>query len=40
MIKIKTTVLCSRLKILNMPDLLKFSFAKFMYSFDNGKLPN
>jgi len=38
--KTKTTVLYSKYKILEIPDLFQLSVAKFMYSFDNGRLPN
>ena len=38
--KTKTTVLYSKHKILEMPDLFQLSVAKFMYSFYNGRLPN
>jgi len=38
--KTKTTVLYSKHNSLNIPDLLKLSVAKFMYSFNNGELPN
>jgi len=36
----KPTVLCSKHKILEIPDLFQLSVAKFMYSFYNGGLPN
>ena len=38
--KTKTTVLCSKHKILEVPDLFQLSVAKFMYSFYNGGLPD
>jgi len=38
--KTKTTVLYSKHKILNIPDLFKLSIAKFMHSVDNGEIPN
>jgi len=38
--KTKTTVLYSKHKILEIPDLFQLSVAKFMYSFYNGGLPN
>jgi len=38
--KTKTTVLYSKHKILEIPDLFHLSVAKFMYSFYNGGLPN
>jgi len=38
--KTKTTILYSKHKILEMPDLFQLSVAKFMYSFYNGGLPN
>ena len=38
--KTKTTILYSRHKILEIPDLFQLSLAKFMYSFHNGGLPN
>ena len=37
--KTKTTVLYSKHKILETPDLFQLSVAKFMYSFYNGGLP-
>ena len=36
----KITVLYSKHKILEIPDLFQLSVAKFMYSFYNGGLPN
>ena len=38
--KTKTTILYSKHKILEIPDLFKLSVAKFMHSFYNGRLPN
>jgi len=38
--KTKTTVLYSKHKILNIPDLFKLSITRFMYTFDNGELHN
>jgi len=38
--KTKTTILYSKHKILEIPDLFQLSVAKFMYSFCNGGLPN
>ena len=38
--KTKTSILCSKHKILEIPDLFQLSVAKFMYSFYNGGLPN
>jgi len=38
--KTKPTVLCSKHKISEIPDLFQLSVAKFMYSFCNGGLPN
>ena len=38
--KTKTTVLNSKHKILEIPDLYKLSVAKLMYSFYNGGLSN
>ena len=38
--KTKTTVLCSKCKILEIPDLFQLSVAKFMFSFHHGGLPN
>jgi len=38
--KTKTTILYSKHKILEIPDLFQLSVAKFMYSFQNGGLPN
>ena len=38
--KTKTTVLYSKHKILEIPDLFQLSVAKFMYSFYDGGLPN
>ena len=38
--KTKTTVLYSKHKILEIPDLFQLAVAKFMYSFYNGGLPN
>ena len=38
--KTKTTVLYSKHKILEIPDLYQLSVATFMYSFYNGGLPN
>jgi len=38
--KTKTTVLYSKHKILEIPDLFQLSVTKFMYSFYNGGLPN
>jgi len=38
--KTKTTVLYSKHKISEKPDLFQLSVAKFMYSFHNGGLPN
>jgi len=38
--KAKTTVLYSKHKMLEIPDLFQLSVAKFMYSFCNGGLPN
>ena len=38
--KTKTTVLYSKHKILEIPDLFRLPVAKFMYSFCNGGLPN
>jgi len=35
----KAIVLYSKHRALYIPDLFKLSVAKFMYSFDNGKLP-
>jgi len=34
------TKIYSKHKILNIPDLFQWSVAKFMYSLDNGDLPN
>jgi len=38
--KTKTTILYSKHKILEIPDLFQLSIAKFMYSFYNGGLPH
>jgi len=38
--KTKTITLCSKQKILNISDLFILSISKFMFSFDNDKLPN
>ena len=38
--KTKTTILYSKHKILEIPDLFQLSVAKFMYFFYNGRLPN
>jgi len=38
--KTKTTILYSKHKTLEIPDLFQLSVAKFMYSFYNGELPN
>ena len=38
--KTKTTILYSKHKILEIPDLFQLSVAKFMYSFYNGGLSN
>ena len=38
--KTKATILYSKHKILEMPDLFQLSISKFMYSFYNGELPN
>ena len=38
--KTRTAALYSKHKILEIPDLLKLSIDKFMYSFYNGRLPN
>jgi len=38
--KTKTTILYSKHKILEIPDLFQLSVSKFMYSFYNGELPN
>jgi len=38
--KTQTTVLYSKHKFLEIPDLFQLSVAKFMYSFYNGGLPN
>jgi len=38
--KTKTTILYSKHKILEIPDLFQLSVAKFMYFFYNGGLPN
>ena len=38
--KTKTTILYSKHKILEIPDLFQLSVAKLMYSFYNGGLPN
>jgi len=38
--KTKTTILYSKHKILEIPDLFQSSVAKFVYSFYNGGLPN
>jgi len=38
--KTKATVLYSKNKILEIPDLFQLSVAKLMYSFYNGGLPN
>ena len=37
--KTKTTILYSKHKILEIPDLFQLSVAKVMYSFYNGGLP-
>jgi len=38
--KTKTTMLYSKHKIIEIPDLFQLSVAKCMYSFYNGGLPN
>jgi len=38
--KLKPSVLYSKHKSLEIPDLFQLSVAKFMYSFYNGRLPN
>ena len=38
--KNKTTILYSKHKILEIPDLFQLSVANFMYSINNGGLPN